>query len=312
MREVLPIDRLREGLRAWDLQAADVLEITPGATADVFVVLAPDRTLVAKYNYDYRDYFEVGLRVARSLRERAADKALEVSVPIPTNAGSLTEMVEWPDGRRHPLAVLTFVGGDVLAPDAADAPSVVGDVCGKVHSALLELRPEDVGAVVPTGPDGDHPDRDAGSYGWLHELWRDLEQACWDTRGRVRHGVGVWDGPDIRRRPDGRIGLLDFGHSGWYPLIHVVSNRSLNAALSDESRLEPFLAAVSEHLALTPDEVELFGVYRLRNAAIYARWVAMEKVARGESQFNDRWFCELLGVLERELPRIGRRMSTLS
>lgn len=121
---------------------------------------------------------------------------------------------------------------------------------------------------------------------------------------RFRHAVAVWDGPDIRHRPDG-IGVLDFGHCGWHSLVHVVANRSLNASLADESRLAPFLEAVERHLPLTVTEREQFSLHRLRNIAIYARWVAMEKVARRDAMFNERWFRELLQALRRELPEIG-------
>lgn len=84
-----------------------------------------------------------------------------------------------------------------------------------------------------------------------------------------------------------------------------MATRSISAALGDESRLGPFLSAVANHLPLTPDEEEMFGLHRARNAAIYARWVAMEKVSRGDPMFNERWFQALLALLNRELPRLG-------
>ena len=65
MRDGLPIDRLRKGLQAWGLETADVVAIVPGVTADVFLVMQSGQRWVAKYNYDYREHFEVGLRVER-------------------------------------------------------------------------------------------------------------------------------------------------------------------------------------------------------------------------------------------------------
>lgn len=301
----LPIDRLRPALQAWDLEGADVVPIVPGATSDVFLVMDGADRWVAKLNYDDREYFEVGLRASQVVQERVASPSFEVSVPVPTGAGELTHLVEWPDDETHPLALLTYVRGDPLPVGDPAGAEVLGDVCGRVHAALADVPPTDVGLhSLPTEPDGNYPDREAGEYSWLHGLWRELEQRAWDSRGEVRHAVAVWDGPDIRRSPWG-LGLLDFGHCGWHALVHVVANRSLNAALTDESRLAPFLAAVEAHLPLTEAERRQVPLHRLRNLAIYARWVAMERVARCDPTFNERWFADLLAALRRELPNVG-------
>lgn len=281
-----------------------MVSIVPGATSDVFLVMRGHDRWVAKFNYDAPQYFEVGLRASQLVHRRLASDSIEVAVPVPTSTGAITELLEWPDGDVNPLAVLTYVGGDPLLADAS-APRLVGEVCGRVHAALLDVGPDEVGLVeLPTEPDGNYPDRDAGQFSWLHGLWRELEQRAWDARHDVRHAVAVWDGPDIRRRPDG-IGLLDFGHCGWHPIVHVVANRSLNVSLVDEALLAPFLESVERHLPLTHLEVEHFALHRLRNIAIYARWVAMERVARRDPTFNERWFRQLLRALERELPAIG-------
>lgn len=305
VRASLPIPRLRDALRSWDLDDADVVEIMPGATSDVFLVMRGSEKWVAKFNYDSREYFEVGLRASKIVEARTAAHDFDVAVPVPTSARALSEMVEWPDGQEHPLALITFVRGDPLTAEAPTAAQVLGDVCGRVHATLIDVPPSDVGVVaLPDRPDGDYPDRDAAEYSWLHRLWRDLEQQAWTLRGDVRHAIAVWDGPDIRRRPNG-LGVLDFGHCGWHALAHVVANRSLSAALSDETQLAPFLEAVERHLPLTDAEHDQLPLHRLRNAAIYARWVAMEKVARGDPDFNEPWFRRLLALLHRELPRIG-------
>lgn len=299
MREGLPIDRLRRGLQAWGLGRAEVVPIVPGATADVFLVMDSGARWVAKCNYDYREHFEVGLRVSRIVHDRIADDRLEVAVAVPTTAGALTEMVEWPDGHEHPLALLTYVRGDPLTGDEHDAPAIVGDVCGRVHASLLDVGGGEVGVRdVPGEPDFDHPDRDAGEHEWLHRLARRLDRETRERRGEVRVAVSVWDGPDIRRTST-TVGLLDFGHCGLQPVAHVVANRSLLVSLTDDAALEPFLAAVERHLPLTAAEHELLPRYRMLNAAIYARWVAMERVVRGDPAFNDRWFRDLVAFLQR-------------
>ena len=305
-RPVLPYPRLRAGLKAWGLESADIIEIKPGVTSDVFLVMRGSARYVAKYCYDYRDYFEIGLRASGLVADRLSDRSTQVAVPVPTADGALTEMVEWPDGSDHPLALLTYVAGDPLPSDGPDGPEVLGGVCGRVHAALLDVHPSEVGLrELPSEPDGNYPDRDAGEFSWLHGVWRTLEGRSWADRDRVRHAIAVWDGPDIRRTVDGGVALLDFGHTHWHAVVHVIANRSLNAALSDESRLAPFLDAVERHLPLTDVERDLFLSYRLRNAAIYARWVAMERVARGDPSFNDAWFQQLLVVLRRGLPEVG-------
>lgn len=305
MHHPLPVDRLRPVLQAWGLETADVVAIVPGVTADVFLVMQDGDRWVAKVNYEYRDHFEVGLRASPIVHERTAGPGFDVAVPVLTDTGGLTEMVGWPDGNDHPVALLTYVRGDPLTKDEPDAATVIGDVCGRVHRALLDVAPADVALhSIPSEPDGNYPDRDAGEFGWLHSLWRELEHRCWAVRGDLRHAVSVWDGPDIRRRPAG-LGVLDFGHCGWHPVVHVVANRSLIASLSDETLMTPFLDAVEQHLPLTAAEREHLDLHRLRNAAIYARWVAMEKVARRAPDSNDLWFGELLDFLRRGLPLVG-------
>jgi Ser/Thr protein kinase RdoA (MazF antagonist) len=304
-RQALPIPRLRAALKAWDVEDADVLEIKPGVTSDVFLVMHGGARFVAKYCYDYREYFEVGLRASTIVRDRLGDGRVSVSVPVPAASGELTQMVAWPDGVDHPLALLTYVPGDPVQGDDADAPELLGEVCGRVHASLLGVEPRDVGITqLPTEPDGNYPDRDAGGYSWLHSVWRELEHRAWESRDAVRTAVGVWDGPDIRRARSG-LSLLDFGHCGWHSVVHVVANRSLIASLDDETRFQRFMEAVERHLPFTDAERELFRLHRLRNAAIYARWVATEKVARNEPDFNETWFGLLLDVLRSGLPQLG-------
>ena len=255
---------------------------------------------VAKYNYDYREHFEVGLRVSQVVHDRIANDRVEVAVAVPTTTGALADMVEWPDGHHHPLALLTYVQGDPLRADDLDAATIVGDICGQVHASLLDVQPEHVGLRhLPGEPDFDHPDRDAGEHAWLHRLARRLDRETRERRHEVRQAVSVWDGPDIRRTLTS-VGLVDFGHCGLQPIAHVVANRSLLVSLTDESRLEPFLAAVEHHLPLTPTERDLLPRYRMLNAAIYARWVAMERVTRSDPTFNDRWFRDLVALLQQE------------
>jgi Ser/Thr protein kinase RdoA (MazF antagonist) len=218
---------------------------------------------------------------------------------VPTSSGAIIEMVEWPDGKHHPLALLTFVRGDPLEEDDDDAAELLGDVCGRVHAALLDVAPADVGVTVAPDAPVHRADVDVGPEGWLNDVCFDLDERTTKIKGELRHSISVWDGPDIRRTATS-TGVLDFGICGWHPLVHVVANRSLSAALADESRLDPFLVAVERHLPLTATEHDLIPLFRQLNAAIYARWVAAERILRHDPTFNDGWFTRLVSLVERE------------
>ncbi|MEN3273316.1 MAG: hypothetical protein V7636_2077 [Actinomycetota bacterium] len=302
VHEALPLDRLRRGLRAWDLADADLIGIVPGVTSDVFLVMRGDQRWVAKFAYHHRAYFEVGLRVSEIVHRRLTTEHFQVAVSVRTTDGDLTELVEWPVGNEHPLAVISYVRGDPLTANDADDVDLCGDVCGRVHAALLDVAPDDVGIAAHAELDDVQTETEEATQ--LDRLCIELDNRTREMRDSVRHAVSVWDGPDIRRA-DRSIGVLDFGHCGWHPLVHVIANRSLNVALSDESRLEPFLEAVERHVPLTTEERDAIPLYRLLNAAIYARWVASERVARCDPSFNEHWFNELTAMLHRELPRIG-------
>jgi hypothetical protein len=153
-----------------------------------------------------------------------------------------------------------------------------------------------------------------GDLGWLDEVNRELGRMDAASRSQLRHTVGVWDGPDVRLPSDevgagGRIGLIDFGHVSWQPLVHVVANRALIAAYDDRERLDRFLAAVQAELPLTAAELDHLDLQRLVNATIYARWSAMRRCetrAAGEP-FDGSWLDQLLQILAAELPRVGLR-----
>lgn len=288
----LPLARLRDGLRAWDLADADVAPIPPGVSGDVFLVRRGDDRWVAKYAYDHRDHFEVGLRVAQLVHDRSD---LDVATAVRTRDGALTTMVEWPDELEHPLALLTYVDGDPIDDADPDAATIIGDVCGRVHAALLDVEPSDVGATIPP-----RHALAATTDDWLEQACVELDRRTLAIRDELRHAVSVWDGPDVRRTADA-IGVIDFGICGWHPLVHVVANRSLDATLHDDDRMTPFLTALERHLPLTDAERDALPLYRALNAAVYARWVANERVNRRDPTFNADWFDALLALVRRSL-----------
>ena len=298
MREPLPVDRLREHLDAWELQDATVEPITPGATGDVFLLTLGAERWVAKFTYDYRTYFEQGLKASEIV---AASTDYLVATPCLTTSGERVVMVEWPEGRSHPLAVLEFVPGETLERDDPLSAQRMGSVCGTVHRVLLEVDPRTLGiepVIAPMEPPTDG--WDLGDLAWLNDVFVALLTRATESIHDVRWTVAVWDGPDIRLH-DGHIGLLDFGHTFWQPLVHAVANRSLIAAYGDERRLEDFLQGLHEHLELTAEEKEVFHLYGLINAGIYARWAAAHP-----NEAVAQWLLhDLVPYLRADLPRVG-------
>ena len=272
----------------------DVAVIPPGATADVFSVDVGGERFVAKYAYDDRAYFEGGLRASEVVH------GWSVSTPVRTRDDALTAMIEWPPGHWHPVALLRFVEGDPVDDDRPDAPEVLGSVCGGVHAQLLALDPASVGVEVPAEVVGELLNEwDIGEeLRWLDDLARELPARARElvAGGGLRLTVGVWDGPDIRIAEDGTVGLIDFGHTSWAPLVNVVANRSVVAAYEDASRLARFLGAVEASLPLTAAEHAALPVFRLYNAVIYARWAASRGEATTDS--NRRWLARLVRFLE--------------
>ncbi len=299
MHNPLPVDLVRAHLQAWDLERADIEPIPPGATADVFLVTRGRERWVAKFAYDYRTYFEHGL-IASEVVARAVSHP--VATPRLTNEGERVVMVEWPESSWHPLAVLDYVPGEVLASAHPRAAELTGLVCGAVHRVLLEVDPAALGidaVVEPMQPLTDG--WKLGVLSWLDDAYHDLTARAAASIHEVRWSVAVWDGPDIRIQ-DGAVGLIDFGHTYWQPLIHAVANRSVNAAMGDPNRLAQFLEALEGELPLTEAEREVLDPYRLLNAVIYARWATTHL-----NEFTRKWLGQLLSYLEADLPKVGLR-----
>ena len=271
----------------------------PGATADVFLLTDGDRRWVAKFAYDFREYFEGGLRASALLAARRA-LPYPIAAPLATDDGELTVLADWPERTPHPLAVLEFVDGQPLAAGDEHAPEVMGEVCGRVHAALLHVDPEEVGIEHRWEPTpAIHDTWDVGEHGWLNDVYAELATRARAVDHTLRKSVGVWDGPDIRIAGT-RVGLIDFGHTSFHPLVYVVANRSLVAAYGDRVQLRRFMTALEAHLPLTPAEHAAFDLYRLVSATIYARWSAAHP-----DDNTTPWLGVLLEYLRSDLPRVG-------
>ena len=295
--EPFPVERLRSALEAWDPADADVVEpIPPGATADVFLVQRGEQRWVAKYGYQSVREFNAGLAVSELLDLPGWD----VGTPVRTDDGGLSCVLEWPSGHPHPLALLRHVEGVPLRVEDPASVDVMASVCGRVHAQLLGIDREAVGAKPL--PDGPIDEWDLGAHQWLDDVLLDVRERTTEARPRVRSCVGVWDGPDVLLRDDGSIGLIDFGHTTWQPLVNVVANRSLVAAYDDADQLARFVDVLQRELPLTSNELEVLPLYRRQNAAAYARWAAMRVQEHGDQSAVD-WLDTLLRFLRSDVER---------
>lgn len=297
----IPVERLRAALDAWGLADADVVEpIPPGATADVFLVQRGDERWVAKYAYQETWHFDAGLAVSEVLDVGG----WEVARPVRTTTdGARYRLVAWPDGHDHPLALLRWVDGSVLDAEQPGHIECKATVCGRVHAQLLHLDPASVGVEIPRPHEPPEPLQswNLGPNQWLDDLFVEVRQQTIEWRSRVRSCVGVWDGPDVRIRDDGGIGLLDFGHTTWQPLVNVVANRSLHGEDQGVASLDRFLDAVQRELPLTRDELLALDSFRRYNAAIYARWASMQVHEQGDESIAG-WLASLVRFLRSDPP----------
>lgn len=292
----IPVERLRRALGAWGLADADtVAPIPPGATADVFLVQRGDERWVAKYGYQEAHHFDAGLATSELLELAGWD----VATPVRTGDGDRYRMVEWPDGHDHPLALLRWIDGDALDTDDPGAIECKATVCGRVHAQLLDLESTAVGVEVPRPHEPDEP-LTAWALGpnqWLDDVFVALQHRTRAWRDQVRSCAAVWDGPDIRvRAADGRIGLIDFGHVSWQPVVNVVANRSLSRSDQGVASLDRFLDALQQELPLTDEELCALDDFRRYNAGIYARWAAM-RVHEHDDQSVTGWLDSLVAYL---------------
>ena len=300
--EPIPVERLRAALDAWGLEDAEVVEpIPPGATADVFLVRRGDERWVAKFAYQDPAHFDAGLAASELLDLPDWDLA----TPVRTRTdGARYRLVEWPDGHERPLALLRWIDGRPLDADEPGGIECKATVCGRVHAQLLELDPATVGVEVPRphAPPDPIDAWDLGPHQWLDDVFLDARRRTVEWRRRVRSCVGVWDGPDVRVREsatDRRIGLIDFGHTTFQPLVNVVANRTLSGADQGVSSLGRFLDALQRELPLTADEHAALVDFRRYNAGIYARWAAMRVHQHDDRSVAD-WLESLATFLRRD------------
>ena len=101
-------------------------------SSDTWLVEAVEGRYVAKLVADRREFVEPGLRVASAV----AAAGIPTGAPLPTRSGQLCMATFLEGARPATLALLEFVNGERLTPDAPDADRIAGDLLGRVHSIL--------------------------------------------------------------------------------------------------------------------------------------------------------------------------------
>ena len=261
----------------------------------MFLVQRGEHRWVAKYGYQEPHHFDAGLATSELLDLDGWD----IATPVRTDEGGRYRLVTWPDGHEHPLALLRWIDGRPLGDDELGGIEVTATVCGRVHAQLLHLEPSAVGVEVPRPHEPVEPIEswDLGANQWLDEVFVEFRRRTREWRSRVRACVAVWDGPDIRvREHDDRIGLIDFGHVTWQPLVNAVANRTLSGPDQGVASLGRFLDAFQRELPLTDAELEALDDFRRYNAGIYARWAAMRLHVHDDGSRAD-WLASLLSFL---------------
>ena len=135
MRFQLSTESVHQALRAWSLPAWSIRRLRGGITCDAFLVTAGRSRYVAKFAYDSRPAVETGLRAAELVELHSE---LSTGGPLLTSRREMTQMVEGPPGKHHPLALLRFVPGRPLHWRSPPAPHIVGQVLGTVHHVLSQ------------------------------------------------------------------------------------------------------------------------------------------------------------------------------
>ena len=237
-------------LEAWDLPAATATRLPhPGAGSRTWnVKTASGRRYVAKLILDARQFAEPGLRVAAALD----DVGITTGRPVLTRSGRLSLDVD--DGTtRGTLAVLRHVSGQPLDVAGERAPSVTGDLLGRVHVALQTVTSRD---WVP----GDllvWCARDIANEAAMSalRLLRAFESSHALTRG-VIYGDPA---PEILvdEKSDG-IALIDWGTPSWGPLMHDVACWLRYLSSGGRGSVRDRLAFLDAYVAqMTIDDVEL-------------------------------------------------------
>ena len=273
-------------LAAWGLEGASISPLPGGASGEVFLVESDEQRFVAKHAYMRREDFEPGLHAAKAVA-RGTD--LAATTPIPTLDGDLLVMVAH-NGYEHPVAVMQWVEGEQVPVDTVAAARELGQVLGSVQRVLAGIPASALGLAEESRAFLSYlrsRTQDLGEHQWLHtrigEIVADID-ALIDAE-KLTFVCGVWDGPERLRDGRGRIGLVDFGNTGWYPAAHIIgygtSQVRVGAEADEAPAVDSFIRAFVEQYAVSAADLAAVGLFRLATIATYAKFMA-RRAASGQ------------------------------
>ena len=210
------ISRLPIWLGGWDLPTpVHARPLDGGFTSHVWRIDSGESAYVAKLAYQPPNDVENGLRAAAIL----ARHGLRTGPALPTRAGGLTKLVEYPAGHWHALAVLRFVDGEPLDWRAADAVRIVGNTLGIIHRFLREDSSVELHDQLFTYLIDDKA--------WGHQLEIEPLIACavaavrsFESECPVTYGPIYGDGLQVRvNGRDGAVVVIDWGTVSRGPLL---------------------------------------------------------------------------------------------
>ena len=277
MRFQLSTESVHQALRAWSLPAWSIRRLRGGITCDAFLVTAGRSRYVAKFAYDSRPAVETGLRAAELVELHSE---LSTGGPLLTSRREMTQMVEGPPGKHHPLALLRFVPGRPLHWRSPPAPHIVGQVLGTVHHVLSQ-RGFDAGRhnslfAYLNNADPAEPEHVRAAVAAAVDAVRTFEATT-----AVTYGATYGDGLDIRiDMASGRLGLIDWGVVSWAPLLFDVAMAARGLRAHGWRNLDEFLHTYLQLSPMPRDELHWLALYERLYFARQARFHAF-RVARG-------------------------------
>jgi Ser/Thr protein kinase RdoA (MazF antagonist) len=272
------VNRIRSALiEHWALPEPVRLTGLPGgATAEVWRVSdGRGRGYVAKFVYGSLAEVEPGLAVPEAVQRRTG---IPTGAPIRTRDGQLGVLVPSLPGERHPLALLEDVGGSPVSAESGLAPERAAELLARVHQAAPAVDVSDLEVRLRYIED------DSFEIAYPDQLWPALGAVAREIRAlsdNLTWAVCYGDGPELFDRPDGRLGLIDWGGVLRAPVLYDVAIWS-RGWRHDRER---FLARYAEVASLPVAELAYLDRFDRLNSAHQLRFRAF-RLARSADYYE--------------------------
>lgn len=263
----------------WGLtEPVELTALPAGVSGEVWRVSdGLDRGYVAKFVYDSPANLEQGLAVAEAVQHRTG---IPTGTPIRTKAGELSVLIPSLPGERHPIALLDDVGGTPVSAEDGLTPEQAAEVLARVHRAAPEVEVRGLDDRLRYLEDDSHEIAHPELL-WpaLGSVAREIRELSDDLTWAVCYG----DGPELFARPDGRLGLIDWGGVLRGPVLYDIAIWSRGWR---HERVR-FLTAYAEAAELPAAELAYLDRFDRMNAAHQLRFRAY-RLARSAHYFETR------------------------